>query len=69
MTMTVINNVDKWIPSETEAKFYQLAADKLNDPHLGLHLGEEFDILDLGAIGYVGLSSETLYDSILNLQR
>lgn len=69
LTLNVINNEDQWIPSETEAKLYQLVADKLDDPHLGLHLGEEFDVLDLGAIGYIGLSSETLHDAMLNLQR
>ena len=69
LSPNAINDEYRWIPTGQKSRLYQLAAQALNDPHFGLHLAEEFDVLDLGAIGYIGLSSSTLHDAILNLQR
>lgn len=47
----------------TEAQFmafFRQAMDKIARPTLGLELGRQFSMLDIGAIGYLGLTSPTL---------
>ncbi|MGI9483185.1 MAG: AraC family transcriptional regulator [Hyphomicrobiales bacterium] len=69
LKLQVINKEDGWIDYSAVETFTQLAAVELNDPHLGLHLGEQEDILEYGALGYIGLASQNLGDAISNLQR
>lgn len=69
LKLSAINKEDGWLPYRAVEKLTQIAAEELNDPHLGLHLGEQEDILDYGAIAYIGLSSQTLGDAIENLGR
>lgn len=69
LSKNLINKEDGWIPYESFALLIRRCAEKVNDPYFGLHLGEENDVLDYGAIAYIGIASETLEDAILNLQR
>ena len=69
LSASLINKEDGWIPYESFALLIRNCAERVNDPYFGLHLGEENDILDYGAIAYIGIASETLEDAMLNLQR
>ena len=69
LTLGAVNKRGGWIPEEAMAQLFEITAEELDDPFLGLHLGEEQDIHDYGAIAYIGISSETLGDAIKNLER
>lgn len=45
------------------------AAERLNDPLLGLHLGQAMQPAQLGALGYVLLASENLGAALMRIQR
>jgi AraC-like DNA-binding protein len=64
-----INRDDGWLPYSAHAQFLEIAARELDDPYYGLNLARKFDPRDLGALAYVGLSSRTLQDALLNLER
>jgi AraC-like DNA-binding protein len=51
------------------AAFFELAAEVTRDGCLGFHFGQTRETRDAGLIGYVGLSSPTLMDTIKNLAR
>lgn len=57
-----------WLPYISHARLLELAAKALDDPFLGLRLVKRIDPRDLGAFGYVGLSSRTFGDALLNLK-
>ncbi len=57
------------IPFAKHAAFFELAAEVTRDGCLGLHFGQTRDTRDAGLLGYVGLSSPTLMDSIKNISR
>jgi AraC-like DNA-binding protein len=69
LTSRIINRKDGWIPEDSLAELFEIAAVELDDPYFGLHLGEEEDIHDYGALAYIGIASKTLGDAIQNLQR
>jgi AraC-like DNA-binding protein len=53
---------DSWL-SPTPENYHQIIRNMLDltgDPHLGLHIGSEYKVSDLGVLGYAALSSETL---------
>lgn len=69
LKLQAVNKEDGWVNYSAVEKLTQIAAVELNDPYLGLHLGEQEDILNYGALGYIGLASQNLGDAIQNLQR
>lgn len=69
LEMRILNREDAWIPFRKHAALFELAARETGDDYFGLHIGSQLDPRDLGALGYVGLSSETLGDALLNLER
>ena len=69
LEMREINNEDGWIPFLKHAALLEIAAQETGDDFFGLHVGKKVDPRDLGALGYIGLSSRTLGDALLNLER
>ena len=67
--MYQISRDDGWLPYRSHAKLLECVARELKDPFYGLNLARNFDPRDLGALAYVGLSSRTLEDALLNLER
>ena len=64
-----INRDDGWVPFESHASFLESASQELDDPCYSLKLARRIDPRDFGALGYVGLSSRTFHDALLNLER
>jgi AraC-like DNA-binding protein len=64
-----INREDGWVSFESHACLLEAAAREFADPYFGLHLAKRIDPRDYGALAYVGLSSRTLHDALLNLER
>ena len=51
------------------AALLDIGAHETGDDLFGLHIAAQVDPRDLGALGYIGLSSRTLGDALLNLER
>ena len=64
-----INREDGWVSFESHARLLEAAAREFADPYFGLHVVKRIDPRDYGALAYVGLSSRTLHDALLNLER
>ena len=64
-----LRDPDKRIPFAKHVRFLEIAADRLNDPFWGLHLGASIHPKQVGLLGYVALSSETLGEALKNLTR
>ena len=56
-------------PAEAYCQLLMRAAERLNDPLLGLHLGQSIQPAHLGALGYVLLACENLGAALLRIQR
>lgn len=56
-------------PAEAYCQMLLRAAERLNDPLLGLHLGQSIQPAHLGALGYVLLACENLGAALLRIQR
>lgn len=56
-------------PAEAYCALLLRAAEQLQDPLLGLHLGQSVRLSHLGAIGYVMQTCETLGAALLRIQR
>lgn len=69
LQMRQLNRQEGWLPFENHALFLQGAAREFEDPYYGLNLARRIDPRDYGALAYVGLSSSTLGDALLNLER
>lgn len=59
----------KRLPAEDFCEMLWRAAKHLNDPQLGLHLGQSARIAQLGALGYVLQSCENLGEVLVRLER
>ncbi len=57
------------VPAEAYCQFLILAAERLQDPLLGLHLGQTIKPLHLGALGYALLACHNLGEALLRIQR
>lgn len=57
------------LPFSKHAAVFELAAEAMQDPCLGLNFGRSRDTRDAGLIGYVGLASPSLVDALKNLAR
>ncbi|MGI9416120.1 MAG: AraC family transcriptional regulator [Hyphomicrobiales bacterium] len=69
LEMRALDEQDTWIPFSKHAQLLEIAAQETIDRFFGLRAASRVDPRDLGAIGYVGLSSRTLADALLNLKR
>ena len=56
-------------PAESFCQSLLATAEALNDPLLGLHLGQALQLSHLGALGYLLLSCENLGAAMLRIQR
>lgn len=56
-------------PAESYCQLLLRAAERLDDPLLGLHLGQSLQPAHLGALGYVLLACENLGAALLRIQR
>ena len=57
------------MPAEAFCQWLLRAAERLNDPLLGLHLGQHIQPAHLGALGYVLLACDSLGAALLRIQR
>jgi len=57
------------VPAEVFCQALLCAAEHLNDPLLGLHLGQHFQPSHLGALGYVLLACDNLGAALQRIQR
>lgn len=57
------------LPAQDYCQLLIQAAERLNDPLLGLHLGQAMQPAQLGALGYVLLASENLGAALMRIQR
>ena len=64
-----LNRDRGWIPYECHALLIQAAARETDDQYYGLNLTRRIDPRDFDALAYIGLSSATLEDALLNLER
>ena len=69
LEMRALDQNDAWIPFSKQAALLEIAARETSDDFFGLRAASRVDPRDLGAIGYVGLSSRNLGEAILNLKR
>jgi AraC-like DNA-binding protein len=64
-----LRDPDKRIPFAKHVRFLEIAADRLGDPFWGLHLGASIHPKQVGLLGYVALSCDTLGAAIKNMTR
>jgi AraC-like DNA-binding protein len=64
-----LRDPDKRIPFRKHVRFMEIAAERLEDPFWGLHLGASVHPKQGGLLGYVALSSDTLGEALSNLTR
>ncbi|MGE5453031.1 MAG: AraC family transcriptional regulator [Acidobacteriota bacterium] len=57
------------VPAEAYCQFLIAVAEHLQDPLLGLHLGQTIQPLHLGALGYALLACRNLGEALLRIQR
>lgn len=69
LLMSDVYKEDGWLPFYNHARFFEAAAQALNDPFFALKLARDTDTREFGALAYVGTSSTTLGNSLLNLKR
>jgi AraC-like DNA-binding protein len=58
-----------WIPYASHARLLEVGARKLKDLYYGLNAVQRTDPRDFGALAYVGMSSKTLEEALLNCER
>lgn len=64
-----LNRDGAWFPYVKHAELLELAATETGDDCYGLYLSECVKPQDFGAIGYIGLASQTIGDALLNMER
>lgn len=64
-----IDDPDKRIPEPNILKLYDLLANQVPDPDLGLELGTRIDIRQAGVLGYAIMNSPTLGSAMRRLAR
>ena len=64
-----VRDPDKRIPFYKHALFMEIAAQRLDDPFFGLHLGTSIHPKQVGLLGYVTLNSATLGEAMKNMER
>lgn len=64
-----LRDPEKRIPFGKHVRFMEIAAERLDDPFWGLHLGESIQPKQVGLLGYVALSCDTLGEALKNMTR
>jgi len=60
---------DGWVPFHNHARFFDAAAQALEQPLFALKLSLDIDPREFGALAYVGINSRSLGESLHNLKR
>jgi len=60
---------DGWVSFYDHARFFEIAAETLDDPCFALKLAYDTDPREFGALTYVGTASKTLGDLLQNLKQ
>ena len=60
---------DSRYPAEEYCQMLMRAAEELNDPLFGLHLGQTVNPADLGTLGYMLMSCSNLGEVLMHIQR
>ncbi len=63
-----VNALDA-MPIQTWATLLQRAADELDNPQLGLHLGQTATARHIGMLGYLVMASHTLGEALVHIHR
>ena len=69
ISLAQINNTNLRLRVRDQIRFLNLAADALQDSHLGFHLAQPLDLRELGFLYYVAASSELLGDALQRIAR
>ncbi len=69
LSLAAIEDDDARVPYLKQAVLLEDAARLSREPNFGLMIAARLDPRDLGAIGYLGLTSRTLGDALNNLER
>jgi AraC-like DNA-binding protein len=69
LTKQQVEDVDARLSVQCQIRFLNLAASKLQDEHLGFHLGQVAELRNLGLLYYVAASSETLDEVLRRVAR
>jgi len=69
LTTQTINDKDAALGVRNQIKFVELVADAVNDKILGFHLANTYDPREVGLLYYVAASADTLWESLLRVER
>ena len=69
LSRSAVEAEEGWISYGAHAAFVESAAGEIGDCYYGLNLARRVGIKEFGALAYVGLSSRTFQDALLNHER
>jgi AraC-like DNA-binding protein len=69
LTARAIKDKDTPLGVRNQIRFVELVADAIDDKILGFHLAYAYDPREIGLLYYVAASTETLWDSLLRVER
>jgi AraC-like DNA-binding protein len=69
LTLDLIDQPACRLDVNAQIKLLNLAAEALQDDHLGFHLTQDFDLREIGLLYYVMASSESLAEALRNVAR
>jgi AraC-like DNA-binding protein len=69
LTARAINEKSVPLGVRNQIKFVELVADAVDDKLLGFHLAQTYDPREIGLLYYVAASADTLWESLLRLER
>jgi AraC-like DNA-binding protein len=69
LTASAIKDKDVPLGVRNQIRFVELIAEALDDPILGFRLAHAYDPREIGLLYYVAASTETMWDSLLRVER
>ena len=69
ISLLTLGEEPKRVDAESQIRFLEIAAEALDDPALGLHLAQHFDLRECGMLYYVLAASPNIGEAIRNLAR
>ena len=69
LTARAMNDKNVPLDVRNQIKFVELVADAIDDRLLGFHLAQIYDPREIGLLHYVAASADTLWESLLRLER
>jgi AraC-like DNA-binding protein len=69
ISLLKVGEEPKRVGAENQIRFLEIAAEALDDPVLGLHLAQHFDLRECGMLYYVLAASANIGEAIHNLAR